>query len=57
MSTDYCIEATVLMSDLFDGRLSKYGIREQITEASSSTKRCLTEKDNYIWVHGDHGAS
>lgn len=53
MSTDYRTESTVLMSDLFDGRLSKYGISEHCNERTRSTARCLTEHDNYIWVYGN----
>ena len=53
MSTDYRTESTVLMSDLFDGRLSKYDISEHYTEKTSATTRCLTENDNYIWVYGN----
>ena len=53
MLTDYRTESTVLMSDLFDGRLSEYGISEHYTEKTSATTRCLTENDNYIWVYGN----
>lgn len=53
MSKDFRTESKLLMSDLFDGRLSKYGISEDCNELTRSTSRCLTDNDNFIWVFGN----
>ncbi|MDZ7669793.1 MAG: hypothetical protein U5Q16_10365 [Gammaproteobacteria bacterium] len=41
------------MTDLFCGRLEQYGIREEIADGTTESKRCLTDGHNFIWVYGD----
>lgn len=53
MSTDFRTKSKIMMSDLFDGRLSKYGISEDCNEDTKCTTRCLTDNDNFIWVFGN----
>lgn len=53
MSTDFRTKSKIMMSDLFDGRLSKYGISEHCNEDTKCTTRCLTDNDNFIWVFGN----
>jgi hypothetical protein len=52
MSTDYrFLSQRVLADQLFDGRLERFGIREHVNTNTSSTRRCLTDNRNYLWVH------
>jgi hypothetical protein len=53
MSTDYCSSKKILMSDLFDGRLQTFNIREQQSEITSAKRRCLTDEFNYVWAYSD----
>jgi len=53
MSTDFRLSKKLSLIDLLDGRLERFGIYEQITEATLDIKRCLTDGDNYLWVHAD----
>jgi hypothetical protein len=50
MSTNYAPSKKVRAGDLFDGRLEKYGVREQVTDAATETSRCLTDGRNCLWV-------
>jgi hypothetical protein len=50
MSTDYRISKEVSASDLFGGRLERFGIREHVTPETSETQRCLTDGRNFVWV-------
>ena len=50
MSTDFITAEKILFSDVFDGRLEKYGIREYVDDGQTSDRqRCLTDGRNYIW--------
>jgi hypothetical protein len=40
------------MTDLFDGRLEKRGVREHQNEYTTPTSRCLTDGENFVWAHG-----
>ena len=51
MSTDFRLSERVHISDLLDGRLDRYGIREQVTKHTSDTQKCLTEGNNWLWVY------
>ncbi len=53
MSTDYGPKDEILIKDLFDGRLESFGIREAITDETTSTARCLTDGRNQLWVYGN----
>ena len=52
MSTDYRPIQNIRFSDLFDGRLERLGVREGVTEETGLTsRRCLTDGRNYVWVY------
>jgi hypothetical protein len=54
MSTDFCLLNRVRASDLFDGRLTNFGIREHIVpDATTASNRCLTDGNNFVWVYVD----
>jgi hypothetical protein len=50
MSTNYAPSKKIRACDLFDGRLEKYGVREQLTDDAIETSRCLTDGHNCLWV-------
>jgi hypothetical protein len=56
MSTYYVIvprnlNNRISASELFDGRLEKFGVRECIVEATNEQNRLLTDdNDNRVWV-------
>jgi hypothetical protein len=52
MSTDYKTQKRICMTDLVDGRLEGFGVRESI-EPIQSSSRCLTDGHNYVWVDGN----
>jgi hypothetical protein len=51
MSTDYATRAKVLFADLFDGRLDRFGVREHVSEDTSSKRRCLIDGRNCVWAY------
>jgi hypothetical protein len=51
MSTDFKALKEIRASDLFDGRLEKFGVREHIkADETTELNRCLTDGRNYVWV-------
>jgi hypothetical protein len=48
MSTHYAPFNKIRARDLFDGRLEKFGVREQ-------SSKCLTDVRNYLEVYIDDG--
>lgn len=51
MSLDFRTEKMISMTDLFDGRLSAYGVVEHCgSKWASRGSRCLTDGENYVWV-------
>ena len=51
MSTDYSPLKQIRFADLFDGRLDRFGVREQLAEdETTDTRRCLTDGNNYLWA-------
>jgi hypothetical protein len=51
MSTDFDPLKKIRADQLFDGRLDEFGIYEHVKpEETTSTKRCLTDGSNYLWV-------
>ncbi len=50
MSTHYAPFNKIHARDLFDGRLGKLGVREQITADTTETSKCLTDGRNCLWV-------
>ena len=51
MSTHYAPFNKIRARDLFDGRLEKFGIREQLTAGTTETSKCLTDGRNYLRVY------
>jgi hypothetical protein len=51
MSIDYMTVKTIRFLDLFDGRLEKLGISEHINDRTMKDFRCLTDGNNYLWLH------
>jgi hypothetical protein len=51
MSTDYAPFNKIRARDLFDGRLDKFGVREQLSADTTETSKCLTDGRNYLWVY------
>jgi hypothetical protein len=54
MSTDYATLNKVHITDLLDGRLEEFGVREHVhpTE-TTATHKCLTDGRNFLWAYGD----
>jgi hypothetical protein len=53
MSVDfYPLNKAIRMTDLFDGRLEKHGVREHQTENATPMSRCLTDGENFVWAYG-----
>lgn len=51
MSTEFILSAKINACDLFDGRLEKFGVREDISaDETSERARGLTDGRNYLWV-------
>src|SRR5262245_1204828 len=56
MSISWCPVKKVRACDLFDGRLKKFNVREDVRRGTTETERCLTDGRNYLWVYiGDDG--
>jgi len=54
MSTDYVTSRKILTSDLFDGCLEKFGVREHFNEYTKpDSNRILTDGRNYLDVSID----
>jgi hypothetical protein len=51
MSTNYVIVPPISASELFDGRLEKFGVREHVNEETTPGDRCLTDGNNYLWLY------
>ena len=51
MSTYYAPFNKIHARDLFDGRLEKFGVREQLTADTTETSKCLTDGRNCLWVY------
>jgi hypothetical protein len=56
MSTDHRPLKEIAACDLFDGRLEKFNVREDVRRGTTERERCLTDGRNYLWVFiGDDG--
>ena len=55
MQFDYNTCREISFKDLFDGRLERFGIHEEIIEGSTDkTFRCLVDGQNHCaWIWGD----
>jgi hypothetical protein len=51
MSTHYAPFNKIRARDLFDGRLEKFSVREQLTADTTETRKCLTDGRNCLWVY------
>jgi hypothetical protein len=51
MSTNFRVIPAVLFSDLFDGALEVFEVREHVTESTNPDLRCLTDGGNYLWAY------
>jgi hypothetical protein len=51
MSTDYRSLADIAATDLFDGRLEDFGVRECFSDETTEQRRGLTDGHNYLWVN------
>jgi hypothetical protein len=55
MSTDYRPLTRIFSTDLFDGRLEAFGVREHFNKETTETERVLTDGRDYLWVYVKHG--
>jgi len=53
MSTDYRTAKKIGLCDLFDGRLSRFGIVERDARDTTESRRCLTDGNNVLWAYGN----
>ena len=54
MSTNHIPQNDILMSELFDGRLTTMDITEEVvSETTSPTTGCLTDGRNSLWVYAN----
>ena len=53
MSTYFRSQEKIKFSDIFDGRLERFDIREHATKETMETFRCLTDGRNFLWLYGD----
>lgn len=52
MSTEYKSLKEIPFSELFDGRLERFGVREHIKDGKTDDRRrCLTDGRNFLWVY------
>lgn len=55
MSTDYRLEKCVRAADVLDGRLTAFGVWEQLSEYATEESKCLTDGRNCIWLYINDG--
>jgi hypothetical protein len=54
MSIDFVTSSLVPASEMFDGRLGKFGVREYVDPDNKRTDcRCLTDGVNFMWAYID----
>src|SRR5262249_61152577 len=53
MSTAFRPLTPIRMTDLFDGSMHDVGVREHSSEETAENSKCLTDGQNYLWVHSD----
>ena len=54
MSINYFIYEPITVTEIFGGRLDKYGIRDAKSANADDLHRCITDgENNYLWVDGD----
>jgi hypothetical protein len=57
MSTNYWPNGPISMSELFDGRMERFNIREHLNSEVTECQRCLTDGSNFVWVLRDDAGS
>jgi hypothetical protein len=55
MSTCYCLGKKIHITELLDGRLEEFGIREHYDEGTSDTQKYLTDGDSYLSIYIENG--
>jgi hypothetical protein len=53
MFTDYRLNKTLWIEEIFDGRLEHYGVHETFVEDAKPDFRCLTDGNNVLWIEED----
>jgi hypothetical protein len=53
MSTNYRTLEKIDAADVLDGRLETFGVRQQFTDDTTATVKCLTDGRNYLWMYVD----
>ena len=54
MSTDFSLSKRIQASDLLEGRLERFGVRQKMNDETSEKTFCLTEgHNNFLWVYID----
>ena len=51
--TAYLPLKPIRFTDLFDGKLEPFGVREHINEHTTASQRCLTDGNNFMWAYQD----
>ena len=58
MSIDKLLLPPVPFTDLFDGRLTRFGVTERIGRETTRRKRCLTDGHGWWWFYAcDNGSA
>jgi hypothetical protein len=52
MFTDYRLNKTLWIEEIFDGRLERFGIHETFVAEATPDWRCLTDGNSVLWVEG-----
>jgi hypothetical protein len=56
MSTDFITKEKIRMQELFDGRLTPFGVVEKLVTSNDSERtRVLTDGHRFVWVYADDG--
>ncbi len=53
MSLNFSTEQQIRFCDIFDGRLTKFGVHEDRGRSVSDGVGCLTDGRNYVWAYSD----
>jgi hypothetical protein len=53
MSTDFVTEKKICASEVFDGRLEQFGVREHVCESTTHKEKYFTDGRNCLWVYID----
>jgi hypothetical protein len=53
MSTDYCTSKKIRVTELLDGRLEAFAVRQHLNDETSAKRKCLTDGNNFLWTYVD----